>query len=241
MMIAGVDGCHGGWVVAMRKDEATLPEIQIYETFGDVLENLHSYTIVVDMPIGLANIREGKRKADVEAKSILTQVKRGGSVFYPPVKEVIERVIEKPELVSYNERNYEAVCAMSYELTNRKLSRQTFGILRKIVEINSVKTKNIYEFHPEIVWVKTCGARQLDYKKSGKGEEQRIKYLSQWLDIPQNDLRTLIADSRRGQCKDVSRDDIIDALAGLLVAKRICNHESETLPNNVMGSQCINY
>ena len=230
MKIAGVDGCHGGWVVASRIDDKHLPTIRIFDRFEGILNSFSDYVIVVDMPIGLASREKGKRDADVKAKSILTEVKRGGSVFYPPVKEVIERVMKKPELVSYNERNYVAVCEISNKLTNRKLSRQSFGILRKIVEINSVKANNVYEFHPEIVWVKTCGFRQLDYKKSKTGEEQRLKCLSDKLNIQQNTLLTLIADSRRGKSKDVSRDDIIDALAGLIVAKRIYKKESKTLP-----------
>jgi len=247
MKIAGVDGCHFGWVVASRIDE-NMPEIQLFEDFQSVLKHYGDYdVIVVDMPIGLASNQEnnGRRKADIEAKKILSKLGRGGSVFFPPAKEVIGGLpIQKLE---YNNDNYKLVCDISKKETGRKISRQAFGLLKKIKEINEIKEengevmKNVLEFHPEITWHLTCGMQKLSYKKTEDGFKQRHSCLCSGLNIKSNDLSCLIDTTREKRCKDVAKDDIIDALSGLIVAKRIFDKDSKIIPETSIKLPYINF
>ena len=245
MKIAGVDGCHFGWVVASRIDE-NMPEIQLFENFQSVLEKYRDYdVIVVDMPIGLASSKENieRREADIEAKKILSETGRGGSVFFPPTKEVIDDLpIQK---LVYNDDNYKEACRISKEKTGRKISRQAFGLLKKIKEITEIADKddkvmkNVLEFHPEITWYLTCGMRNLSYKKTKEGFQQRHSCLCSSLKIDSKDLSCLIDTTRENRCNDVAKDDIIDALSGLIVAKRIFDKDSKIIPDTPIKPPCI--
>lgn len=244
MKIAGVDGCHFGWVVASRINE-NIPQIQLFEDFQCVLNSFADFdVIVVDMPIGLVSLREnnGRRKADTEAKCILSKVGRSGSIFYPPVQEVLDELSVQQTI--YNDENYKEACIVSKKKTGRLLSRQTFGLLKKIKEIDEIdekKMKNVWEFHPEITWIKTCSIASISYKKTREGYEQRLKCLCDRLGIIDEKLTSLIEQARKKHCKDVAKDDILDALAGLLVAKRIFSGKSKTIPEASTTPPCINY
>ena len=64
---------------------------------------------------------------------------------------------------------------------------------------------------------------KLDSKKGDEGEDQRKKCLREKLKIEKEVLDSLIKESIYHKSKDVAKDDIIDALSGLLVAKKIFN------------------
>ena len=237
MKIAGIDGCHFGWVVASRINES-IPKIQLFKDFQSILNSFADFdVIVVDMPIGLVkkdytpnnilqnNPKNGRRDADIIAKRILSEFGRDGSVFYTPELEVVDYLIANNVDLGYG--NYENVSNVFQEIVSHKISKQTFGIIKKIIEINSIVTNNvtnIYEFHPEITWIKTCGMKKLDSKKSKDGKRQRLESLTDKLPkIRRDTLENLIYRSSYKKSKDVSKDDIIDALSGLLVAEKIFN------------------
>lgn len=70
----GVDGCPGGWVVAIADDLLVVP------TFADVLA-LGEGVVAVDMPVGLHD-GSGSRACDTEARRVLGP--RRSSVFPAP-------------------------------------------------------------------------------------------------------------------------------------------------------------
>ena len=238
MKIAGVDGCHGGWVVAYYDDAEEL-KIKMCDVFRDILKSLMDYVIVVDMPIGLPELEEpekGRRIADTEAKRELSCYGRGGAVFYAPAKKLIDALVTKGIDLSYSEYNHQKVCEISEEITHKRISLQTFGIIRKIIEVNSIPKEErlkVFEFHPEITWVKTCEIMdkidnmKLPSKKDKDGIHKRIECLCGYLKKEYNTINTLIEQTRKNHCKDIAKDDIVDALSGLIVAKKISERIKE--------------
>jgi len=72
-MIASVDGCKGGWLVAKSQSwpfDQSL-QFEVHHDFNSVLENTDSCAVVVvDMPIGLPEDSE-PRACDVAARQTL--------------------------------------------------------------------------------------------------------------------------------------------------------------------------
>jgi predicted RNase H-like nuclease len=76
-VIAGVDGCRGGWVAATAERGAVL-----YESFEALVRD-HTL-ILVDVPIGLP---DGPRVCDVEARQLLGA--RRSSIFPAPPRSLL--------------------------------------------------------------------------------------------------------------------------------------------------------
>ena len=89
MKVAGVDGCKGGWVLAVRDTHADTLDIHFVPTFREVLSAVPAPGIVcVDIPIGLMRrALPGGRRCDQEARKLLGQP-RARSVFSPPMTTI---------------------------------------------------------------------------------------------------------------------------------------------------------
>ncbi len=90
---AGMDGCRGGWVVAIATDGAdgggTL-RIDVARDFAEALAFAASASrIAVDMPIGLLDVPQpGGRACDRAARAVLGR--QGSSVFSPPARPALD-------------------------------------------------------------------------------------------------------------------------------------------------------
>ena len=82
-MIAGVDGCKRGWLVALGDGWPTksLPKLKICADFKAVLEATRDCQVVaIDMPIGLTDGAD-ERECDLLARKALSP--GGGSRVFP--------------------------------------------------------------------------------------------------------------------------------------------------------------
>ena len=84
-----------------------------------------------------------------------------------------------------------------------------------------MRANKIKEFHPELCWSGTVSCS----KKTDTGYNSRIKDLAKLLKKKEELLHKFVCDIRIGRCKLIARDDIVDALCGLAVARRILNKE----------------
>ena len=170
----GVDGCKGGWVAASASKNKS-PEVKF--DFAPTLKKLIAQfpadsLIMINMPIGLYS--DDSRRCDEEARHLLK--KRGCCVFPAPLRPVVE----------------DLNCAKSYELAKRKnkkhhlhqkkISRQSFALLGKIREVDSLITprlqERIMETHPELVfWALNEGKPIAISKKEPNGFKKRLKLL----------------------------------------------------------------
>lgn len=215
--VFGIDGCAGGWIVAAGNDAGGDVEFALAARFSEVLEILDSGLAVVDIPIGLAGA--GPRTCDVLARRLLG-FPRAGSVFSPPVRSALWA------------GSYVEACARNEAACGRRLSRQSYGIMAKIREVDAIMTpdrqRNIREGHPEIVFARLQdeGRGLVASKKTPHGRSQRRGLLRRELG------RINVAKERRRIGKSVvAADDLIDAAACLLASRWIVEGCATILPS----------
>ena len=216
-VIAGVDGCRIGWVVASQAPSSGACEIAVYRTFDILFEALHDAAVVaIDIPIGLHD--SSPRRADVEARRFLG--KRGSSVFPAPCRAALAG------------ESYEDASARSYAASGKRLSRQTFGILPKIRDVDRALratrawADRVSEVHPETCFTLMNGGTPLQWsKKLAEGHDERLALLSP---ISRNAFACFRPQVTKSQ---VASDDILDALAALWTANRIARGEAHTFPS----------
>jgi predicted RNase H-like nuclease len=164
VIVAGVDGCRGGWAVALA-DEDSILDLRIAPTFADVIA-LRCDAVAVDMPIGLLD--RGPRACDVEARRRLGP--RRSSVFPTPLR---------PMLATATYAEASAVAG---------LSKQTFHLLPKIREVDAVMTprrqRTIVEVHPELCFAALLGAPCRAPKRTSEGRAERLAAVMPPIDRP---------------------------------------------------------
>ena len=156
-MIAGVDGCRGGWVV-VSADGA-----RFVERFAEIGR---ARMLAVDMPIGLPRIPG--RACDRLARAELGARE---PIFSPPARAAIDA------------GGYAETCAANRATAPGApaISLQMFHLLPKIREVDAVvtpiKQRRIREAHPELAFAIAAG-RVLPPKKTPAGARARRKILA---------------------------------------------------------------
>lgn len=164
MIVAGVDGCRGGWTVALANlDE--LVDLRVVPTFAEVLA-LRAAAVAVDMPIGLPDV--GPRACDVEARRRLGP--RRSSVFPAPVRRMLDA----------------GTCEEAKAIGG--LPRQTYHLLAKIREVDALMTprqqRTIVEAHPELCFARLLGEPCRAPKRTPQGRAERQIVASIAIDRP---------------------------------------------------------
>jgi predicted RNase H-like nuclease len=219
--VAGVDGCRGGWVVALARVASGRPAVEalrLCESFADVLAlRERPKVIAVDMPIGLLDRpRRGGRDCDRLARKLLGD--RAASVFSPPIR---------PALPAMTGRRADYARARRL---NGGLSLQSFYVGTKVREVDSLLTpshqKRVFEAHPELAFRRLARAPLRGGKKTAGGRRLRARLLtSRFVRLP--DMRGFR--DRHGRAT-VATDDVLDALVLCLTARRILAGAAERLP-----------
>jgi predicted RNase H-like nuclease len=158
--VAGVDGCRGGWLSAVVEDGG-VPRFVLHSTFAEVL-TLDAEVIGVDMPIGLLD--RGWRPCDLAARDFVGP--RRASVFPTPPRAVLEAP------------DYEAAVRESRRLTGMGVSRQSYGLRRRIFEVDScaARDERVIEVHPEVSFCELAG-EALPSKHMPEGHAARKEVL----------------------------------------------------------------
>lgn len=213
--VAGVDGCRGGWL-CVRKDREILTHF-VANSFSKLLDRLPVETIIaIDIPIGLTEA--GPRMCDIEARRLLGPP-RASSVFAAPIRAALSA------------STYDEACILHQRADGRRVSKQAFGILWKIAEVDRVLRRNsalqdrIREMHPEVSFTIWNGGSALRYqKRCVEGRAEREHLIKD--EFPT--IRRLYS-GLRGQSFAV--DDLNDAIAALWTARRIAANQARVLPN----------
>lgn len=219
---AGIDGCRGGWAVAVASAEgmtdAASPNVRltVVPDFAEALTLVRdARCIAVDMPIGLlSSPRPGGRSCDRAARALLGR--QGSSVFSPPAR---------PALVAREYRE-------AQRLQGAGLSIQTWNIVPRIREVDAVMTPSlqdrVLEAHPELAFRTLAGGGAvLARKASAEGLSERVALLTRILGAAMPDLREVR--SRLGPAR-VGLDDLADALVLADVARRAAAGEAFRVP-----------
>jgi predicted RNase H-like nuclease len=223
-LIAGVDGCPGGWLVVIRTlQDAASARAEVFTTFQDVLMHIPALAMIaIDIPIGLPDQAElGGRSADVAARTVLGS--RQSAVFSVPARAAIM------------EPNYRTACDIAYANSNppRKISKQMFNIFPKIRQVDALMTPalqaRVREVHPEVAFVALNNWVALDQPKKMKSQPNPAG-----LDIRRNLLisagycPTLLAKTFKR--KIAGPDDLLDACVNSWTAARILNGVARCFP-----------
>lgn len=213
-MTVGVDGCRAGWF-AVAFEKGSPVELGVFPSLDRLLHRFEGARwILVDIPIGLRSGGPEPRRCDVEARRLLGHP-RASSVFPAPCRPVLGAP-------GYAEAN-----AMSRALTGKGLSRQAWGIVPKIREVDDLlrseprQRNTVREVHPELLFPALgagaggWGPPTVHSKRSEAGYRERLEILATHLPDAEALAREALGRYRR---KDVARDDVLDALAAAITA-----------------------
>lgn len=219
-LVVGVDGCHGGWIAAELDRSDHQLALRTFTTFTDLLLHYPEPVVIgIDVPIGLKE--GGSRDCDLAARKLLGAPK-GSSVFPAPVRGILGCAT----WIEANER--------SKELHGKGISRQTFGILTKIAEVDAVMCadtslqERVIEVHPEVSFREIAGGEAVrSSKKRLKGfEERRALLLAA--------LPGISIPATRPEVKALAgapADDVLDAIAVACTACRFATKRSVSIPD----------
>ena len=218
--LAGVDGCPAGWIVALAmlapNNRLVRLRFVLCPRFDAVLGlNPAPEIIAIDIPIGLLDTPQpGGRDCDQLARRLLRR--RASSVFSPPSRSVLQAT------------HYDQV-------RGHGMSRQAFGILPKIREVDDLITPAtqtvVYEAHPELAFMQLAGAPMQHNKKTAAGRQERFQALrrdsgSGYASLPAALQRALHAYPRMR----VAYDDLLDACALINTSYRLAKVQAQRLP-----------
>ena len=211
--IAGVDGCPAGWFVVLLEFRrgSGREEHRIFTSFREVLELEPKPTITaVDIPIGLLEEPSaGGRECDREARLLLGTPRRS-SVFTPQTRAALA-------FATYEE-------AQGF---GAGVSRQAFGILPKIRQVDQLMNpevqETVREIHPELCFYGLTGYPMRHNKKSTEGRAERLGALQDHF----SDIARALGVFPRSQ---VASDDVLDAYAAAWTALRIAENAAKRIP-----------
>lgn len=208
MMYVGIDGCKKRWFAVILTEEGDW-DIEVFSDVSHLLNKIdNSSLILIDIPIGLRESGAQERHCDTEARRLLGP-KRASSVFPAPCRAAIHC------------ENYTEARDINEERTGRRLSLQTWNILRKIREVDNLlinrefAKSRVRETHPEICFWAMAGHPMEHYKKTAEGCSERMQVLQSVYPNSNDIIKRALKDYKR---KDVARDDILDALSAAVTA-----------------------
>jgi predicted RNase H-like nuclease len=217
-LIVGMDGCKGGWIVAMLATPISKPDCFRVDSLPRLLTSHPALQCVaIDVPIGLAE--KGCRACDEAARRQLGP--RRNSVFTAPIRPVLGAASQAD------------ASRLRRQIEGKGMTIQAYGILRKVEEVDYVlRTQptwrgRIREVHPEVCFTQLNGGQPLQFaKKKRNGREERLRLLLPIFGAP---LEDALVRRSRFMCE---ADDIIDAFVGLWTARRALRGEAVTLPSD---------
>lgn len=235
-MLAGVDGCRGGWVVALAESWPldNLPQITLVSSFKEVLEVTEGCNAVgVDMPIGLPDAKNWPRLCDIEARKLLGP-KASSRLFYAPPRDTLQAG-------TANEFQ-----RLHLKSVGKKATLPVYRIVPKLREVDFLLTPNlqerIVEFYPEFTWMRlqaaangikerTTPSKPLPSKHTQEGLEKRIELLKDFLNCPFWGHPHFANYASYAPKPPIKLDDLLDAMIGLMAAQDYWNYkQSQMLP-----------
>lgn len=212
MRVLGVDGCKKGWVGVTPG-----PTLKAHfgRTIGELLAAVSASgpspkVVAIDIPIGLPD--DTTRQADVQVRPLLGP--RRSSLFMTPTRRALE------------EDTYERSDQKNRELTGGGISRQSYGLRAKILEIDRwarFDGLTMVEVHPELCFTKMAGAPMGAAKSTWSGAAQRRQALTA--------AGLMFPDDLGLAGLHAAVDDVLDAAAAAWTAVRYLHREAVRYPS----------
>jgi predicted RNase H-like nuclease len=210
-LVAGVDGCRGGWLMVRLDTASRRIGVDLAGSWRELDMSGPALT-AVDMPIGLAD--RGPRACDLAARALLPKGRKA-SVFAPPRRYMLAC------------RSWQDAQAEGRRREGVGLSKQSWHLMAKIAEIDRHIGPNdqerLREAHPELIFHNLNAWQALPPKKTPDGGRRRREILARHGIVPPPGEPAV---PRRL----AGPDDLLDATACALAAERILNGDSCRLP-----------
>jgi predicted RNase H-like nuclease len=202
MVVVGADGYPGGWVLYSINVQSFATQVEVTHDLASLLRSHppDMAALGIDVPIGLL---DRPRACDLAARKLLGV--RGCCVFPAPSRAAV-----------YAE-HYRQASDLNQERTGRRLSKQSWGIVPKIRQVDEAMSTEsqtwAFEVHPEVSFWKLNQHHPMRYrKKSKEGRSERVTLLRSICDGVDRQLERL----PRG----VRMDDLLDAAVSAWSALR---------------------
>src|SRR5438874_5723439 len=153
--LAGIDGCNGGWVVAVADLQFANISFRHIKSFAELFADGDGPSVAaVDMPIGLPEQTGPKGRTPERLVRPLLGA-RQSSVFSIPSRPAVYAASD--ETVSEPDR-FRHACAIARATSadGKAVAKQGFQIFRRIIEIDCMLrgrpelTARVFECHPEV-------------------------------------------------------------------------------------------
>ena len=215
MIVAGADGCKGGWVVVLGR--ALKTKVRPFGAFVvSALDEIPSLddtpeVLAIDIPINLpVRAEPGGRACDRHARILLGS--RASSVFSPPVRAALACATYE-EALEVNRASSEHALGITI---------QCWNIVPKIREaaafVASSRVRTV-EAHPEVCFRAMVGGPMTHPKRTPLGRAERLDALGHAIgDVP---------DPPGGHAPD----DLLDACACLWTSWRVAMGRALVLPD----------
>jgi predicted RNase H-like nuclease len=209
MIVAGVDGCRGGWIAFEVELPSRATSVEMVELAYLLRRRSPDFSyLAIDIPIGLF---DDSRACDKAARKLLGQP-RGTSVFAAPCRE------------SLSAGSHSDASATNLRITGRGLSQQAWGIAPKIKQVDDAITPECqqwaFEVHPEVCFWALAGGHPMTHrKKVSDGVDERLVL-----------LRTVFPDidqHLQHRPLGVAKDDLLDAAVAAWTALRLHKDEAQ--------------
>lgn len=223
--LAGGDGCPGGWVVVFARPDGEVAPPRLVRSIAEIVRAPERpHIIAIDVPIGLPKLSPAKgRLAESAVRPLLGE--RRSSVFRIPSRPAVYASVAA-EPADARERFFHA-CRIAQETSEdgKAFAKQGFYILDKVVEVDTYLREHpgdvarVFETHPEVAFWRMNGDRPLSEPKKVKSRVH-----SPGLALRRDLLRRAgLPDSAVDQRapNGAGEDDLIDALACVVIARRI--------------------
>jgi predicted RNase H-like nuclease len=225
MKAVGIDGCKYGWVAACYDEE----QVALFKDINELTARYgNDYTLLIDMPIGLASANSNPRTCETEARKALSGTKKS-SIFPVPCREALQER-------SYPDKHLKDF--LKTRESNRNvlgvgISIQSYCIMPKIKEVDDFIIKHpgvrqrLKESHPEIAFqFLNNGLPLLHGKKRPEGIAERLSILANHDNRSGTLYAKALTDYRRYK---VAKDDILDALCLALMQQVIAANPDKFL------------
>lgn len=216
MNFIGIDGCKAGWFF-VGLDARGDASFGIFRHIDELAECFADTSMVlIDIPIGLRGRQSEPRLCDTQARAVLAPGRKS-SVFPAPCRAALEAK-------SYAEAN-----DLNKAETGKGLPAQCYGIVPKIREVDGFMRSHqwrnkLREMHPEVALWALNHRKPMQYsKKSSEGFAERMTVLAWHYSDPGRVVELAMQQHKR---KEVARDDIVDALVGVVTARYFRSLES---------------
>lgn len=166
-LLAGVEPCPGGWLLASAKLVGTTCHAEaprVVPTFREILENVPEYTaIAAHIPIGLPAVSTtGGRACEREARRLLGFPRRG-AILSAPTRRALPAADDFEKAAALNGGHLDYI------------TWRTLPKIREIADtVQSYHQRVVFEVSPELIYYSLNADRPMLYpKRTELGQEER--------------------------------------------------------------------